>query len=243
MTSGADRQYARISMSVPASVVVLFDVDNTLFDNDALQDDLSRYLERQFGAANCDHYWSIFETLRSELGYADYLGSLQRFRLETPEDPRLLQLSSFLLDYPFASRLYPGALESIAHMRRLGPTVILSDGDAVFQPRKIQRSGLWDAVQGNVLIYVHKEQMLDTVAERYPARRYVMVDDKLRILAAVKQHWGDRVTGIFPRQGRYARDTGILAAYPPADLSIEGIGELGGYDSGTMPPILSVPES
>jgi FMN phosphatase YigB (HAD superfamily) len=227
-------------MSAPVSVVVLFDVDNTLFDNDALQDDLSRHLEHQFGAAHRERYWSIFETLRSELGYADYLGSVQRFRLEAPQDPRLLQLSSFLLDYPFASRLYPGALASIAHMRRLGPTVILSDGDAVFQPRKIQRSGLWDAVQGQVLIFVHKEQMLDTVAERYPARRYVMVDDKLRILAAVKQHWGDRVTGVFPRQGRYARDAGIVATYPPADLSIEGIGELASYDSGTMPGLSSV---
>jgi len=224
-------------MSAPDSVVVLFDVDNTLFDNDALQEDLSQHLARHLGAASCDRYWSIFEALRSELGYADYLGSLQRFRLEAPEDPRRLLLASFLLEYPFASRLYPGVFEALAHMRRLGPTVILSDGDAVYQPRKIQRSGLWDAVQGRVLIYVHKEQMLDALAERYPARRYLMVDDKLRILAAVKQHWGSRVSSIFPRQGRYALDAAILASYPPADLSIAGIGELAGYDSGTLPPI------
>ncbi len=224
-------------MSVASeSVVVLFDVDNTLFDNDALQEDLSRHLARQFGAAHCDRYWSIFEGLRTELGYADYLGSLQRFRLETPEDPRLLLLSSFLLEYPFASRLYPGALEALSHMRRLGPTVILSDGDAVYQPRKIQRSGLWDAVQGRVLIYVHKEQMLDTVAQRYPAERYLMVDDKLRILAAVKQHWGDRVRSIFPRQGRYALDAGTLASYPPADVSVAGIGQLASYDRDVLAP-------
>jgi FMN phosphatase YigB (HAD superfamily) len=226
-------------MSAPAAVVVLFDVDNTLLDNDVLQQDLSRHLEREFGAANRDRYWSIFEALRSELGYADYLGALQRYRLEAPDDPRLLLVSSFLLDYPFASRLYRGALEAVAHMRGLGPTVILSDGDVVLQPRKIQRSGLWDAVQGRVLIYVHKEQMLDTVARLYPARQYVMVDDKLRILAAVKRHWEQRVTSIFARQGRYAHDAGVIAAYPPADLSIDGIGDLGSYDIGTLPLIAS----
>jgi FMN phosphatase YigB (HAD superfamily) len=226
-------------MSSPARVVVLFDVDNTLLDNDAVQEDLSRHLEREFGAANRDRYWTIFEALRSELGYADYLGSLQRYRLEMPDDPRLLLLSSFLLDYPFASRLYRGALEALAHMRGLATTVILSDGDAVLQPRKIQRTGLWEAVQGRVLIYIHKEQMLDAVASHYPAQQYVMVDDKLRILAAVKQHWGDRVSTIFPRQGRYACDASIVAAYPPADLSIEGIGELARFDSQALPRIAS----
>jgi FMN phosphatase YigB (HAD superfamily) len=230
-------------MSSPASAVVLFDVDNTLLDNDAVQDDLSRHLERVLGAANRDRYWSIFEALRNELGYADYLGTLQRYRLEAPDDPRLPLVSSFLLDYPFASRLYRGALEALAHMQGLGPTVILSDGDVVMQPRKIQRSGLWDAVKGRVLIYIHKEQMLDTVARLYPARQYVMVDDKLRILAAVKQHWGQRVACIFPRQGRYALDASIVATYPPADLAIDGIGELGSYAIGTFPLIsASVPK-
>jgi FMN phosphatase YigB (HAD superfamily) len=220
-------------MSWQASVVVLFDVDNTLLDNDAVQNDLSAYLEREFGAAVRDRYWSIFEALRNELGYADYLGALQRYRLEAPDDPRVLLVSSFLLDYPFANRLYPGALAAIAHMQGFGPAVVLSDGDAVLQPRKIVRSGLWDAVQGRVLIYVHKEQMLDMVARLYPAGRYVMVDDKLRILAAVKQHWGGRVTCIFPRQGHYARDAAISAAYPPADVSIDAIAELASYDIGT----------
>jgi FMN phosphatase YigB (HAD superfamily) len=219
-------------MSSPASYVVLFDVDNTLLDNDAVQQDFGGHLEREFGAANRDRYWSIFEALRDELGYADYLGALQRYRLQAADDPRLLLVASFLLDYPFASRLYPGALQAIAHMCTLGPTVILSDGDVVLQPRKIQRSGLWDAVQGRVLIYVHKEQMLDTVARLYPARHYLMVDDKLRVLAAVKQHWGDRVTCIFPRQGHYALDQRARADYPPADLSIGGIGELNSYEVG-----------
>jgi FMN phosphatase YigB (HAD superfamily) len=220
-------------MSPQASVVVLFDVDNTLLDNDAVQNDLSAYLEREFGAAVRDRYWSIFEALRNEVGYADYLGALQRYRLEAPDNPRVLLVSSFLLDYPFASRLYPGALAAVAHMQEFGPAVVLSDGDAVLQPRKIMRSGLWDAVQGRVLIYVHKEQMLDTVARLYPAGRYVMVDDKVRILAAVKQHWGSRVTCIFPRQGHYARDAGSTAAYPAPDVSIDAIAELASYDVGT----------
>jgi FMN phosphatase YigB (HAD superfamily) len=219
-------------MSTPADVVILFDVDDTLLDNDAVQEDLSAHLERTLGAAGRDRYWAIFEALRSELGYADYLGTLQRYRLEAQEDSRLLTVASFLLDYPFASRLYRGALAAIAHMQRLGTTVILSDGDVVLQPRKIQRSGLWDAVQGRVLIYVHKEQMLDTVARLYPARHYLMVDDKLRVLAAVKQHWGDRVTCIFPRQGHYALDERARADYPPADLSIGGIGELISFEAG-----------
>ena len=221
-------------MALPAGVVFLFDVDNTLLDNDAVQRDLSQLLEREFGAASRDRYWAIFEALRSEFGYADYLGSLQRYRLENPAEVRLPRVSEFLLDYPFASRLYRGALAAIAHMQRLGTTVILSDGDVVLQPRKIQRSGLWGAVQGRVLIYIHKEQMLELVAQHYPARHYVMVDDKLRILAAVKQHWGSKVTSIFPRQGRYAHDAGANAAYPAADLSIDAIGDLPGYDIGTM---------
>ncbi len=217
-------------MKVPEPIVTLLDVDNTLLDNDALHDDLSAHLEREFGAASRDRYWTIFEALRSELGYADYLGALQYYRREAPNDPRLLLLSSFLMDYPFASRLYGGALQVIARLRDLGPTVILSDGDAVFQPRKIQRSGLWEAVEGRVLIYVHKERMLETVAQLFPARHYLMVDDKLRILSAVKQYWGDAVTSIFPRQGHYALDPAALRSFPPADLTIESIGELADPD-------------
>jgi len=221
-------------MSAAGSVVALFDVDDTLLDNDAVQDDLSAHLERTLGAAGRERYWSIFEALRVEFGFADYLGTLQRYRLEAPDDPRLLLVASFLLDYPFASRLYRGALAAIAHMQQLGTAVILSDGDVVLQPRKIQRSGLWDAVQGRVLIYIHKEQMLETVARLYPARHYVMVDDKPRILAAFKQHWGSKVTCVWPRQGHYARDASATAAYPAADLSIDAIGDLPGYDIGTM---------
>ena len=210
-------------------VVFLIDCDNTLLDNDLVNDDLRDHLVREFGPVNRDRYWAIFEQLRRELGYADYLGALQRYRLGNVSETRLLLMSSFLVDYPFADRLYPDALDVIRHLRTWGLTVILSDGDVVFQPRKIQRSGLWAAVEGRVLIYIHKEQMLDAVAELYPARHYVMIDDKLRILATMKEIWRDRVTTVFPRQGHYAHGPKHLSAYPAADLSVERIGDLVTY--------------
>jgi FMN phosphatase YigB (HAD superfamily) len=216
-------------MTAPNEIVFLFDVDNTLLNNDRVLDDLLLHIESEFGAARRDRYLAIFEQLRAELGYADYLGALQRYRLEATCDPRLLMMSSFLLDYPFANRLYPGSLDVLEHLRQWGPTVILSDGDVVFQPRKVQRSGLWEAVEGRVLIYIHKEQMLDDVERRYPARHYVMVDDKLRILAAMKKVQRDRLTTVFPRQGHYALDAEIIAAYPPADITVERIGDLVDY--------------
>jgi FMN phosphatase YigB (HAD superfamily) len=215
--------------------VFLFDVDNTLLDNDAVQADLGAHLEREFGRAKRDRYWAIFEEMRAQLGYADYLGALQRYRLENLDDPQLLLMSSFLVDYPFASRVYPGAFAALAHCRRWGPTVILSDGDVVFQPRKVQRSGIWDAVEGRVLIYLHKEQMLESVERRYPARHYVMVDDKLRILAAMKKSWGSKLTSVFPRQGHYAVDPAAVAKYPPADMTVEHIGELVDHDFSRLP--------
>jgi FMN phosphatase YigB (HAD superfamily) len=219
-------------------VVFLLDCDNTLLDNDRVVSDLSAHLANEFGPRNRDRYWEIFEELRSELGYTDYLGALQRYRLGAMNDPRLLRMSSFLVDYPFADRLYPGALEAIAHLRRWGPTVMLSDGDVVFQPRKVQRSGLWDAVEGRVLIYIHKERMLEEVRQRYPARHYVMVDDKLRILAAMKEALRERLTTVFPRQGHYAIDPRNVAAYPPADVAIERIGDLRDCD---LPAFLGLP--
>ncbi len=217
-----------------ADVVFLLDVDNTLLDNDRIIADLRLHLGEEFGAASSDRFWAIFEQLRSELGYADYLGALQRYRADVEKTDggghRLLSMSSFLIDYPFAERLYPNALEVVAHLGERGPTVILSDGDVVFQPRKVQRSGLWDAVQGRVLIYIHKEAMLDAVAERYPAKRYVVVDDKQRILTAMKKVWGERLVTVFPNQGHYAHDPANVARYPAADVSVERIGDLLGLD-------------
>ena len=212
-------------------IVFLFDVDNTLLDNDRVERDIRRFLEAQFGSVARDRYFDILEGLRNELGYADYLGALQRYRIENPGDPRLLMVSCFLVDYPFANRLYPNSLDAIEHVEPWGQTVILSDGDVVFQPRKVERSGLWEAVEGRVLIYIHKEEMLDRIAELYPARHYVMIDDKLRILTAMKTAWGERLTTIFPEQGRYALDPQIRASYPAADITIGRIGDLTGYDA------------
>ena len=213
-------------MNAENRIVFLVDVDNTLLDNDHIQGDIRAHLEHEFGPACRDRYWKILEDLFAELGYRDYLGALQRYRVEHPRDIHLLSMSSFLVDYPFADRLYPGALDVLARLRSWGPTVLLTDGDVVFQPRKISRSGLWDEVDGRVLIYIHKELMLDQVMDCYPARHYVMVDDKLRILSAMKNAWGAQLTTVFPRQGHYAFDPKEIASNPPADVTIERIGEL-----------------
>ena len=216
-------------MTERARVVFLLDVDNTLLDNDRVAGDLKRYLTRAVGAERQERYWAIFETLRAELGYADYLGALQRYRVENPHDPHLLALSSYLLEYPFANRLFPGSLDVIEHLSAWGPTVVLTDGDVVFQPRKIERAGLFEAVEGRVLIYIHKERELEDIERQYPAAHYVLVDDKIRLLTAFKKVWKDRLTTVFPRQGHYARDPGV-ASYPPPDIAIERIGDLAGYD-------------
>jgi FMN phosphatase YigB (HAD superfamily) len=212
--------------SARAKTVFLLDVDNTLLDNDRVTADLRRHLEREVGHEGAQSYWNIFEQLRVELGYADYLGALQRYRSANPHDPRLLTVSRFLIDYPFANRLFPNSLDAVERVKQWGTAVILSDGDVVFQPRKVERSGLFEAVNGNVLIYVHKERELDDVAQRFPADHYVMVDDKLRILDAIKKIWGRRVTTVFVRQGHYALDPKILATYPAADVTLERIGDL-----------------
>ena len=213
-------------MTETSDLVVLIDVDNTLLDNDRVQADLSEHLLAYYGTATRDRYWEIFEGLRSELGYADYLGALERYRLEALHDPRVLRMANWLVDYPFADRLYPGALDAVRHARRWAHAVVLSDGDAVFQPRKVERSGLWQAFNGHVLIYVRKEQELEDVERLYPAKHYIMVDDKLRILARMKEIWGERLTTVFPRQGHYATDPKTVAMYPAADITVEKIGDL-----------------
>src|SRR5258705_2397011 len=214
--------------SVP--VVFLLDVDNTLLNNDQVTADLRHHLGQAFGIQRQERYWAIFEQLRTELGYADYLGALQRYRVEYPRDPHLLTVSHFLLNYPFANRLYPNSLDAIEYVSQFGPVVILSDGDVVFQPMKVERSGLREAVDERVLIYVHKELELDDVERRFPADHYVMVDDKVRILTALKQYWGSKVTTVFPRQGHYALDPAEVAKYPPADITIERIGDVTGIE-------------
>jgi hypothetical protein len=215
-------------------VVFFFDVDNTLLDNDRIVAQLMSHLERQIGAERQQRYWAIFEQLRAELGYADYLGALQRYRIEHPRDPHILAVSHFLINYPFATRLFPGSLDAVEHCRQFGDCVILSDGDVVFQPLKVERSGLGEAFGGNILIYIHKEQELDDITARYPADRYVLIDDKVRILSAVKQAWGTRLTTIFPRQGHYALDQKEVAKYPKPDITLDRIGSLTEYDLAAM---------
>src|SRR5713226_4184158 len=239
-SNSADERNSGGCVMTPSPIVFLVDVDNTLLDNDRIQADLKRHLEREFGAACRDRYWAILEQLFTELGYRDYLGALQRYRVEHPKDLHLLSMSSFLVDYPFADRLYPAALDVVKRFRSWGQTVILSDGDVVFQPRKVERSGIFEAVEGNVLIYIHKEEMLDDVERRYPARHYVLIDDKLRILSAVKKAWGDRVTTVFPRQGQFALDPKVVASHPAADVAVERIGDLMSYD---LPAVLLAGET
>jgi len=222
--------------SSPSGVVFLIDVDNTLLDNDTVIDQLRQFLVGAIGRARQIEYWRIFDRLRRELGYADYLGALQGYRQEHPREPEVLGVSLFLLSHPFMDRLYPRALEVIAHLRRRAPVVILSDGDAVFQPYKVQRSGLWAAVAGEVLIYVHKERVLDDVERRYPAQHYVMIDDKLRLLTEIKSIWGERVTTVFVAQGHYATDQAILDSYPPADISVERIADVIGLEEASYRP-------
>ena len=213
-----------------SDVVFLLDVDNTLLDNDRFKTDLDARLLRDFGAGGRDRYWACYESERARLGYADYLAALQAFREGLDDDPDLLQMSVFMLEYPFAERVYPGALDAVAHLRTLGTPVVLSDGDVVFQPRKVQRSGLWEAMQGRVLIYLHKQDMLDAVQRRFPARHYVMVDDKPRLLAAMKTVMGERLTTVFVRQGHYASEATGHAIAPSPDLMIDRIDALTSFD-------------
>ena len=224
-------------------IVFLFDVDNTLVDNDHVAADLRAHLDSEVGADCGGQYWALFEELRDELGYADYLGALQRYRDQRPRDLRVLAVSHFLISYPFANRLYPGSLDALDHCAAMGTTAILSDGDAVFQPRKISRAGLHDAVGGRVLVYIHKEHELDDVLVRLPADHYVLVDDKVRILNAVKSAWGSRVTTVWPRQGHYALDAEDVGRYPAPDIAIERIGELVEYGADAVVAAARTPTS
>ena len=216
---------------MPAETVFLFDCDNTLLDNDAVVEDLKRHLTDAFGDDCERRYWALFEDLRRELGYADYLGALQRYRVKHHFNANIIAVSTFMVNYPFANRLFPNSLDVIEKCRELGTVVILTDGDVVFQPRKIERSGLYEAVEGKILIYIHKETELADIERRYPAERYVLVDDKVRILSSMKEQWGERIKTVFPRQGHYALDTEQVARYSTPDITVERIGDLLSYDS------------
>jgi FMN phosphatase YigB (HAD superfamily) len=217
-------------MTDPVDTVFLFDVDNTLLDNDRVQADMNTHLAEAYGEEARSRFWVIFEQLRHELGYADYLGALERYRVEAMHHPKLLRMANWLVDYPFHQRLYPRALDVVKKAQAVGTVAVLSDGDAVFQPRKVEKSGIWPVFGDNVLIYVHKELELADVEDHLPARHYVLIDDKVRILDTVKRAWGDRVTTVFPRQGHYANDIDEVAKYPPADVTVERIGDLLEHD-------------
>jgi hypothetical protein len=227
--------------STHARVVALFDVDNTLLDNDRVIADMRRFLTREVGETRQERYWGIFEELRAQLGYADYLGALQRYRLEHPRDSHVLALSSYLVHYPFANRLFPASLDVLDHFATFSQTVILTDGDVVFQPLKIEHSGLFEAVSHRILIYVHKERELDDVERRFPADHYILIDDKVRILSAVKAVWGDRLTTVFPRQGHYALAPDV-ARFPPPDVTVDRIGDLLGFDRAALVAAARRPE-
>ena len=216
-------------MSERLPIIFLVDVDDTLLNGDCIQTDFKQHMEREFGIQCRDRYWVIQEELFNELGYRDYLEALQRFRLEYPYEPHLVTAANFFVDYPFANRLYPGALNVLEHFRKWSKTVILTDGDMVLQPRKIQQSGIFEMVEGNVLVYVHKEEALEDIKRRYPAEHYVLVDDKLRILTAFKKAWANHVTTVFPKQGEFALDPQVLSSYPAADIAVDQISDLLSY--------------
>jgi FMN phosphatase YigB (HAD superfamily) len=223
-------------MSETHQVIFLFDVDNTLLDNDCMKADLGDHVSEMFGEEARDELWALYEEERVKHGYADFLGTLEKFRLAHVDDPRVLRLANWVMDYPFIERLYPDALGAVRHVRQWGLPVILTDGDGVFQPHKLERAGLLDAFGGHVLNYVHKEKELDAVQRAYPAKHYVLIDDKLSLLDAVKKAWGDRVTTIFPRQGHYAKDTRTLTSFPPADMEIARIADLMEHDFSMLQP-------
>ncbi len=224
-------------MSPLHETVFLFDVDNTLFDNDAVKADLKRRVLETFGPQASDRFWAIYEEQRQKRGYADFLGTLERFRLEHMGDPRALELSNWLMSYPFAERLYPDALAAVRRVRQWGLPVILTDGDGVFQPYKLMRAGLWTAFDGCVLGYIHKERELAQVERAYPARHYVVIDDKLGLLDAIKKAWGDRVTTTFVRQGHYALDPKATASHPPADITLDRIADLLNQEFPALAPV------
>ncbi|WP_068858659.1 HAD family hydrolase [Perlucidibaca aquatica] len=213
-------------MLTAIGIVFLLDVDNTLLDNDRFTADLTQQLDRELGREERERYWHIHAELRDSLGYVDYLGVLQKLRNDCEDDTALQKMAEFLLEYPFQDRLYPGALKVIEHLRSLGSTAILSDGDIVFQPRKITRAGLSERVDGQVLIVIHKERCLDLVQRRFPGSHHVMIDDKPHLLAAMKRTMGHGLTTVLVRQGHYAMDAESTAVTPRPDLCVAKIADI-----------------
>jgi hypothetical protein len=202
-------------------LVFLLDVDNTLLDNDRAKEDMAARVEDLVGAERAARWWELYEQVRQETDVVDYPRTLTRYRAVFPDEPRFPHLADFILGLPYAGYVYPGALETLTYLRTLGTTVIVSDGDAVYQAAKIARAGLAAAVDDHVLIFLHKEGRIEDVRQRYPAEHYLLIDDKLRILARLKGILGDLVTTLHVAQGHYASsERGI---YPAADLEVPSI--------------------
>jgi hypothetical protein len=203
------------------AVTFLLDFDNTLSDNDLARRRLTGTTERILGAAGSREFWATYERVRDEMGFVDFLGTLARFDERHPELGATLDRA--VLDFPYGEVLYPDALATIAALWRVGTPVVLSDGDRTYQPLKISRSGVDDAVRGNVLVFPHKERDLDDVARLFPAERYVAVDDKAALLAGIKLHWGARVATVHVLQGKYSDDP---YRGPAPDATVPSIGGL-----------------
>ncbi len=213
-------------MTSNSDMVFLFDVDNTLLDHDRVKQDLGALLDSRIFDGASEHYWSAYEAIRAETGQADFLASFQRCWIDSECNPHWLPAADLMLDYPYSDRLYPGALHVLEHVSRFAMVAIVSDGDAVLQPRKIRRAGLWQAVDGRVLIYQNKQQRLADIAHRFPAQHYVMIDDKPDVLVHMKSAWSSRLTTVFPRQGHYAHDQEHRHDQPEPDISIDHIGDM-----------------
>ncbi|MFN2465530.1 MAG: HAD family hydrolase [Candidatus Dormibacteria bacterium] len=205
-----------------ASLVFLIDIDNTLIDNDRVKADMEAQIRQLAGPSGSEDFWNLYEEVREELDYVDLPITLARFRAQRPDVRKFPQISAMLLGYPFEDALYPEALHVVEHLKRMGKVVVLSDGDPVFQPAKIARIGMADAVDSNVLIYAHKEQHLDEVTDLYPAEHYVVIDDKPGVLGRMKARLGPRVTTVQVRQGKYA-SVGAEEPGPAPDRTFAGI--------------------
>ncbi len=215
------------------TLVFLIDVDNTLIDNDAVKKDLDEHITVELGPALAARFWEIYEQARKERETVDIPLALSRLRTQTSladmDEQTYLHVHSIFDNYPFFERLYPGTLETLHYLRTLGLTVIVSDGDRFFQAEKIFASNLAEAVEGRVLIYIHKQQHLDEIVRQYPADHYVMIDDKPEILADTKELWGKRVTTAFVQQGKYAAEQKPPNFAP--DISVLHIADLRNYSA------------
>lgn len=212
-------------MSRIAPVAFLFDVDNTLLDNDRVRAELAETIERIVGPERGEAFWESYEQVRRDRDYVDYPNTIARFGRAFPDEVGYPDVADAILGYPYRAAVFPGAHDVLRQAQRVGPVAILTDGDPVYQPAKVARAGLTEAIDGPVLVFDHKEQHLAEVERRVPAERYVMVDDKPRILAAMSDRLGERMSTLHVCQGRYAH-AAEHDEFPDADRTVDAIAEL-----------------